>query len=387
MIKILKNAQVFSPKNEGVKDVLIAAGKIVTVANKIDLPSELNAEITDFAGDILIPGLIDAHVHATGGGGESGPGSRVPAVPLSRFTRFGVTSVVSVLGTDDVTRNISSQITQVRALNAEGITAYCHTGGYHLPLATLTGSARGDIVHVEQVIGIGELALSDHRSSQITFDEFLRLASEAYVAGMMTGKAGIMHLHMGDGIRGLEMVFKALDTAEIPARVYNPTHCNRNKRLFDEACELSKRGANIDMTATAVRAGKDAWWAHEAIMKYFERGLDRTKITVSSDGGGCIPTFNSQGEMQSMDVGTSELMVYTLNELLKVGLKLDEVLPVFTTNVAQFLRLAGKGTITEGSDADAVRLGKDGKIKSVMARGEWHVKDFEIVKRGQFDKD
>ena len=52
------------------------------------------------------------------------------------------------------------------------------------------------------MIGIGELALSDHRSSQPTRDELLRIASDAHVAGMISGKAGIVHLHLGDGERG-----------------------------------------------------------------------------------------------------------------------------------------------------------------------------------------
>ena len=122
----------------------------------------------------------------------------------------------------------------------------CKCRGHH---ATLTGSVRSDIVHIDCIIGVGELALSDHRSSQPTFDELLRLASEAHVAGLMTGKAGIAHLHMGDGERGLSMVARALNESEIPPRVFNPTHVNRKKALFEEACVLSKQGCAIDVTA------------------------------------------------------------------------------------------------------------------------------------------
>jgi hypothetical protein len=61
---------------------------------------------------------------------------------------------------------------------------------------------RGDIVHVDRVIGVGEVALSDHRSSQPTFDELAKLGAEAHVGGLMTGKAGVVHLHLGDGRAG-----------------------------------------------------------------------------------------------------------------------------------------------------------------------------------------
>ena len=70
------------------------------------------------------------------------------------------------------------------------------------PPVTFTGSVRDDIVFLDPVIGVGELALSDHRSSQPTQDELLRIASDAHVAGMISGKAGILHLHLGDGERG-----------------------------------------------------------------------------------------------------------------------------------------------------------------------------------------
>ncbi len=386
MLSILKNAHVFSPEDLGVNDVLIGGEKILAVTKKIDLPRELEAEITDIKGDRLVPAFIDAHVHAVGGGGESGPASRVPAVPVSRFTRFGVTSVVSVLGTDDVTRSISSQITQVRALVAEGISAWCHTGGYHLPLATLTGDAKSDIVHVEQIIGIGEFAISDHRSSQPTLDEFLRLASDAYVAGLMTGKAGILHLHVGDGKAGLDLIRQSIDASEIPSRVYNPTHCNRNKALFDEACELTRRGCCIDVTAFPVEEGDGALWAHEAIIEYLERGFDPRHITVSSDSGGCLPVFDERGEMLRSDVGSCEFLPSTLKELLKAGLKLEEVLPIFTTNVARLLKLPHKGRIAADADADLMLLDKDDAIHSVMARGAWHVRKNKILKQGMFEK-
>jgi beta-aspartyl-dipeptidase (metallo-type) len=386
MLRLLKNARVYSPHHLGVRDVLIGGEKILAIEVKIDLPKGLSCEACDLHGDRLIPGFIDAHVHALGGGGESGPASRVPAVPVSHFTRHGVTTVVSVLGTDDLTRSISSQITQVRSLIAEGLTAYCLTGGYHIPLTTLTGSARGDIVHVEQIIGIGELAISDHRSSQPTLEEFLRLASDAHVAGLMTGKAGILHLHMGDGERGLELVKQALETAEIPARVYNPAHCNRRKALFDEACKLSKKGCFIGVDALPVEEGEDALWAHEAILKYHDKGLDRGMITVSSDSGGCLPKFNDKGEIVRMDIGTGEFLPHTLDQLLKSGLELEDALPTFTTNAASLLRLPHKGRISTGCDADLVQLDDGNGIKSVMARGAWHVRDGEILRRGMFEK-
>jgi len=250
MLKLITNANLFSPEAMGICHLLIAGQTIVYIGSHLPiLDNALQVEVTDLKGASLVPGFIDGHAHITGGGGETGPASRVPPVFLSQFTAFGVTSVVGVLGTDDLTRNTQSLVTQAYGLREEGMSAWCHTGGYHLPLTTLTDSARGDIVFIDPVIGVGELAISDHRSSQPTLSEFLRVASEAHVAGLMTGKAGILHIHMGDGKRGLELVREALDTCEIPARVFNPTHINRNKILFDEALPLSLEGVRLDVTA------------------------------------------------------------------------------------------------------------------------------------------
>jgi len=238
MFKLISHADVYAPQSIGLSYVLCCDEKIVYVGpQKPELGGGLTLEETDFEGRRLIPGLIDGHTHITGGGGETGYASRVPTVALSHFTSAGVTTAIGLLGTDDVTRSSSSLIAGTLALREEGMSAWCYTGGYHFPLTTLTDSAIKDIVHIDCVIGVGELAISDHRSSQISWRELARIASEAHVAGLMTGKSGIVHLHLGDGESGLSLLKKVLKKTELPARVLNPTHVNRLSGLFEEACE------------------------------------------------------------------------------------------------------------------------------------------------------
>jgi beta-aspartyl-dipeptidase (metallo-type) len=324
-------------------------------------------------------------VHLTGGSGEAGYETRVPPVALTRFTLGGITSVVGVLGTDDVARDTGSLVATARGLIAEGLSAWCHTGGYHYPPTTLTGSVRGDIVHIDRIIGVGEIALSDHRSSQITLDELLRLAAEAHVGGMMTGKAGIVHLHLGDGPRGLDLVRQALDTGEIPARVYQPTHVNRRRALFEEACALTSRGCTIDVTAFPVGPDEDAWSAADALSRYLDAGLPAGRLTISSDGGGCLPFFDAAGRVTSMDVGRPGALALALQELVNRGYPLESVLPAFTTNVAELLRLPGKGCLRPDADADLVILDDAGGVAEVMAGGRWHMRDHVPVIRGTFE--
>ncbi len=385
MLKLLSNAQVFAPEDLGICHLLVGGGRIIAVSDKKGELGAPHATEFDLEGRRLIPGFIDGHAHVTGGGGESGFSSRVPPVPLGQFTCAGVTSVVGVLGTDDTTRDTRGLLAQTRALRDEGLGAWCHTGGYHVPPVTLTGSVRDDIVYLDPVIGVGELALSDHRSSQPTRDELLRIASDAHVAGMISGKAGIVHLHLGDGERGLDLVRQALDLSELPARVFNPTHVNRRKALFEEAIELARAGSTVDITAFPVAEDEDAWPADVALLKYLESGAPANRVTVSSDGGGCLPVFNDQGEMMHMDIGRPASLIETLQALLGNGAALEQVLPAFTSNVSDILRLHDRGRIRDGDAADLIVLDENDQVSDVMIAGIWHVRSGKQQVFGQFE--
>ncbi|HKR35760.1 MAG TPA: beta-aspartyl-peptidase [Steroidobacteraceae bacterium] len=385
---LIRNANLYAPQPLGIRHLLIGGGRILWIGDAaLDLPVPLRAvsQIIDAGGRRTVPGFIDGHVHVTGGGGEAGFRTRVPAVPLSRFTEAGITTVIGLLGTDDVARGPGELLATLYALREEGLNAYGYAGGYHVPPATLTGSVRGDLVFVEALIGIGEVAISDHRSSQPTLDELLRIASECHVAGVMTGKAGVLHLHLGDGARGLALVREALRTSELPARVFNPTHVNRRRALFDEAVELARQGCTVDITAFPVAEGEDAYPAAEALERYLAAGAPADRVTISSDAGGCLPCFDAEGRVTHMDVGSSGALLETLRDALARGLALEAVLPAFTTNPAKLLRLTRKGTLAAGNDADLIVLDEQQRPDTVVVRGEIHVKDRTCIRRGTFE--
>ncbi|HEY0350518.1 MAG TPA: beta-aspartyl-peptidase [Gemmatimonadales bacterium] len=386
-MELLRNAVLYTPGPIGPANLLIAGDKIAWIGRDVPrLPAALEVGERDLEGRRVIPGLIDSHVHLTGGGGEAGPHTRVAPLALSRLTCGGVTTAIGVLGTDDTVRTTAELVTVARGLIAEGLSAYCYTGGYHVPPITVTGSVRGDIVLIDLVLGVGELAISDHRSSQPTLDELLRVAGDAHVGGLMAGKAGIVHLHVGDGARGLEPVRQALQLSELPAAVFNPTHVNRRKALFEEALALADQGCTIDITAFPVVEGEDEWSAAEALTRYLDAGLPPARVTISSDGGGCFPEFDADGRVVAMDVGRVSSLGETLKGLLAAGQPLERILPAFTSNPARLLLLPHKGHLTTGADADLVVLDESGGIRDVMARGRWHVENGRPVIRGVFEQ-
>jgi beta-aspartyl-dipeptidase (metallo-type) len=384
-LELLRNAELYDPTPRGRVDLLVAGERILWIGrDAAPIPRPYEVRETDLGGRRVIPGLVDGHVHLTGGGGEAGPHTRVPPQTLSRFTLGGVTTAIGVLGTDDAIRTPAELVTVARGLVEEGLIAWCHVGGYHLPPATVTGSVRRDIVLIDRVLGVGEVAISDHRSSQPTLEELLRVAADAHVGGLMSGKAGIVHLHVGDGDRGLDLIWRALDQSEIPARVFNPTHVNRRGRLFDEALAIAQRGCTIDLTAAPpTEAGEVS--AADGLLRYLDAGLPPERITVSSDGGGCLPSFDREGQVVAMDIGRLDAPAAVLRTLLAAGQPLERVLPAFTSNPATLLRLPRKGQLAPGADADLVVLDASGTPAEVMALGRWHVRDGRPVIRGMFE--
>ena len=186
--------------------------------------------------------------------------------------------------------------------------------------------------------------------------------------------------------RGLDLVRHALQLSELPARVFNPTHINRRKALFEEAVELARGGSTVDITAYPVAKDDDALSADGSRRKFLDSVAPADKITVSSDGGGCLPVFNEQGEMLHMDGGSPSNLIATLRSLLAGDVPMERVLPAFTSNVADILRLHDRGRIRTGAAADFVVLDEAHAISDVMIAGIWHVQNQIQMIFGQFEK-
>lgn len=383
---LLRNAHLYAPEPRGVCDLLVAGGRIAAIGRDLAAPPlGWGCEVVELDGASVVPGLVDAHVHLSGGGGEAGPETKVPPLQLSQLTCAGVTSVVGLLGTDGTTRHPRELLAATRGLQRLGLSAWMWTGAYPVPTPTITGSVRDDIALVEQVIGAGEVAISDHRSSQPTFDELARLAAECHVGGLLAGKAGVLHLHLGDGRRGLELVRRLLHETELPARVVQPTHCNRNPQLWAEALELGGHGVPIDLTAFPLDDADEALPAHVAALQWIEAGTPTDRLTISSDGGGCLPVWDRDGAMIRMDVGSSATLWQTVRALVAAGLGLGDAVALCSRNVARQLRLHGKGEVCVGGDADLLVLGEGLSIDRVYAGGRLMVRGGVAVRRGPFE--
>ncbi len=388
MITLIKNGLVFCPEPLGTKDILIAGGKIVALAEPGKIRIEgAPTDILDATGKMILPGFVDSHVHILGGGGEGGPTTRTPEINLEDIISSGVTTVVGCLGTDGVTRHMESLLAKARGLEAEGITTYIFSGSYQVPPKTITGSIRSDLVIIDKVIGAGETAISDHRSSQPTFEEIARLAAECRVGGMLGGKAGVLHLHLGEGRRRLEMLFRLIRETEIPPTQVIPTHVNRNGELFEEAIAFALEGGYFDLTAGPEPETKESSEVsiEKAIDLCLKQQVPLTRITISSDSNGSLPVFDRAGNLIGLTIAKEKDLMLNFRSLLrKKILALEDCIRLFSTNAAFFYKLSNKGEIKPGKDADLILLDKDLELRDVFSRGKKMMTDGKLLAKSTF---
>lgn len=390
MLKLLKNAKVYAPEFLGYNDILIVDSKIAQIAPCIDVNQAfLSVEVIDLDGKIAAPGFIDPHVHMTGGGGEAGFYSRVPEIMLSGIISSGITTLVGVLGTDGTTRHLESLLAKARGLETEGVTTYIYTGSYEIPPLTMTGSVRRDIILIDKVIGIGEVAVSDHRSSEPTVQELKRLATEARLGGMLSGKPGIIHFHMGGGKEGLSKISEAVNTSEIPIRQFYPTHINRKRELLNEAIIFAKRGGYIDLTAgvSPSTGFSGAIKPSRAVIECIDQGVPLNRITMSSDGNGSMAVYNEAGKVEKLLVTTLDSIHAEFKDLvLQDGMDIAQALYTVTTNAACLLGLYPlKGALAAGSHADLVVFDDRLELDMVWAKGVKMMENGVVVRKGTFE--
>lgn len=384
---LLKNCNVFSPYNLGKKDILIGLDKILSVQDDIKCPKNSFPQIDeiDLKGKIVIPGLIDLHVHMIGGGGEGGFTTRTPELYLSDFLRGGITTAVGLLGTDAVTRSLPQLLGKARALDEEGIITYCWTGSYELPTRIISQNPRSDIILIDKIIGIGEIAVSDHRSSNPSLNQLTYIASEARVGGMLSGKCGVLHIHLGDGKDGLKPVLDILENSEVPYENILPTHINRNKRLFKEAIEFGKKGGYFDITS-GITDDDDCVNPEDAFVKALENGVNKNHMTFSSDGGGSMPSFDEEGRLLNLKQGDLSSQFNCLVKLLSKGIDMETALLPFTFNPSVLLKFPKEGRIFEGAYANINILDLSFNLFGVISKGEKVLWDYEVKSFSQFER-
>ena len=382
MFTLIKNIEIYSPEYLGKKDILICNDRIIEIKDEISYNLK-NMKIIDGSGKILTPGIIDQHIHITGGGGEGSFKTRVPEVNLSTLIKAGVTTAVGLLGTDSTTRSVENLVAKTKALKEEGLNAMCLTGAYSYPSPNITGSIKRDITFIDEIIGV-KIAYSDHRSSALQVEELARIASEARLGGMLSGKPGIVTMHMGNGNSSINPVYEIIEKYNIPITHFRPTHVGRKKELFYDCIEFNKKGGYIDITADD--EGNIAPVSELfGILKDNDANL--SKVTMTSDGNGSWSSYDSEGHLLKIGASPCDTVFRQITTLAKKGIfTLDEALKFGTLNVAKGLGIDRvRGSIKPGYFADFLIINKDYNIKYVFINGQMMMENGKVIRKGTFE--
>lgn len=361
MLTLIENGEIYAPAPLGRRDLLILNDRIARIG-EVDARAlnslGLELERVDARGCLVIPGLIDPHQHLLGGSGEQGFSTQTPEIYASELVRAGITTVVGCLGVDTTTKTMAGLVAKAKGLNEEGLTAYAWSGGYTLPPTTLMRSVREDILFISEVIGAGEVAISDARSTDHDALELSKLVKDAYVGGILSRKCGVTHFHVGEEKGRLKLLRKLIEDYEIAPELIYPTHVERSEELMLEAIELSARGSYVDIDT--VEEDLPKW-----LRFYMDNAGNPARLTVSSDA-----SINSP---QSL-LGQIRACVR------EHDFSLEQTLALVTANTAAVLQLTRKGQLEVGRDADALVLHKDSlEIKDVLAHGRRLVRDGELI--------
>lgn len=358
----------------------MAGGKIVAIEDKIDISSSI-ATIIDAKGKIATPGLIDQHIHIIGAGGKNGFASMTPEVKLSELIEVGSTTVVGLLGTDGMARSVKTLYSKTKALTQEGISAYMHTGYFGLDPVSITGSIMGDLIFIDKVLGC-KIALSDIRSSFPNAKELIEKLRDVYVGGLISGKKGILHIHLGGLDTKIDVLFDLVNQFNFPIQHISPTHIGRTKDLFDQGIEFAKLGGVIDITTGASKYTAP----YKSVLYALENNVPIENITFSSDGHAGLSKMDKKGNVVGYRTASFQENLNEMRALHQKGnVSLEDALKVVTLNPANNLGLQHKGRIQLNADADICLFDEKLNLLDVFAKGKHMMTNKKILVKGNFE--
>lgn len=392
-IALIKNAELYTPQYNGFGNILIINDKIAGIGADVSIPDWAKKSFDcleiDARHHFVSPGLIDAHVHITGGGGEAGFHTQVPPLPLSVPISGGITTIGGLLGTDGITRTVENVLAKACSLEEEGLSTFIMTGGYPFPSPTLTGSIQRDFAFIHKVRA-GKVALADHRVAPVSAEQLARLATDVRVGGMLRGFVGMLIMHIGASKEALSCVFEMIDKCPYLTCHLIATHINRSSLVFGQAEDLARRGGYMDISSglSEKNLGSDCIKPAKAIAKAIHDSVPLNNILMSSDGFGSAARYDDKGNVEGLTASDLHTLASEVRDLvLEEKLSFETALRPVTSSAAKAFSLyPAKGLLAAGSDADILIWDKDYRPDTVFAKGRLMMKNKEILVRGTFEK-
>ncbi|MBQ9952672.1 MAG: beta-aspartyl-peptidase [Clostridia bacterium] len=384
MFRLLKNGHVYTPKDLGIKDILLWEDRIIRIGENLKIPEGFEGESSDLSGKVIIPGLVDAHVHITGGGGEGGFTTRTSEITFEEIAEAGVTTLVGVLGTDGYARRIEDVLVKCMALREQGFDCYFLTGSYTFPITTMRGSVAEDIIFNEYCLGAGEVAHCDHRGSLMRYEEFTRLAADTRNGARLAGLKGVLNIHLGNYPDPADFFIRACEEDITFRPLIVPTHVTRKYEVFESCLKFLEYGGQIDITAGSdSNPSQKSCGSVDGLEIIYKKYGTLDRVSMTSDGNGSAPVWDELGNMIGMGKGSCKVLLSDLKKAAQRGvIPFEEVLRTMTTTPAAIYGLKNSaGSIAENGTANFAVLDENLDLDQTILNGKtvW-MKDRGVVR-------
>lgn len=128
-----------------------------------------------------------------------------------------------MLGTDGITKELTTLYAKCKSLEQYGIGAYMLTSYFAVPPKTIMQSVAEDMLFIDKIIGC-KVAISDERCSFPTKQELLRLINQVHVGGLTSGKGGVLHIHLGALPSRMQILLEIARNTRTLVKHISPTH-------------------------------------------------------------------------------------------------------------------------------------------------------------------
>ncbi|MFS0838786.1 N-acetylglucosamine-6-phosphate deacetylase [Paenibacillus sp. 1P03SA] len=376
-LKILHNVNVVQEDNSVMSATLwIRDGIIERIESSLSALPEGDYEFMDGQGHLLIPGMIDVHIHGANGfdmmdGSETSIQEVSRACAATGCTSFLVTSVSST---------IEALIAMIRSVKrVAGHEAGAKIAGLHLEGPYLNPKRKG--MQNERFLRHPDLT-----EMKEIFDEADGLIKMVTIAPELPGGMELVSFLKERGV--IIAVAHSDATYEEAKQAFEAgashvTHCFNGMRPIHHR-DPGLVVAAFEQEHVSLQAIVDGIHLHPAIVRMMHRlkGPDGMVLITDAlqamglgDGKymfGGHPVTVSEGVARLED-GTLASSTVTMNEALRLtvetGISLTDAVKMASSSPARLLGLAAKGKISAGFDADLVLLDEQFQVQWTMIKG------------------
>lgn len=378
-----RNAKIATPKglwNDGY--LLVDTNGTIAEAGREGRPGSLrhtglNGAERDLGGRVVLPGLIDVHVHG-GGGFKAMSGEYADLDGMSRFhAESGTTSFLATTMTD-APEAIERTLAGIARAKSAGVSG-AELLGAHL---------EGPFLNALRAGAQSKTLLADPDERMIA--QFLQVADGCIrlvtlapeLPGGLTAAARFKAAGATVSAGHTDATFAQMKEAIRHGVTHTTHHFNGMRPMHHR--EPGATGAGLVLPELTIELIADGIHVHPEMLRMVFLTKPISRICIVTDAVGCagLPdgaygdVVMERGQVMSRDrstlAGSSLTMIEAMRNTLRfTGLSLMRVLPAFTSTPARQIGAEGrKGTLEVGKDADFIVVNDDCELLMTVVRGK-----------------